>query len=100
MKYILDEEDIVQGSAGMDYTDKICVIRTDFFKPEYRNAKSQLFKATGGFGCKPENLGTKIFGTFLDDGEEAMVRRHNVLGIATDECIEKWKATYGKNGGK
>ena len=96
MKYVLDFSDVDKESWSKDYKGEMLVIKLDFFKPEYKEAKYQLFKAESGFGCEPGSLGTKIFGYFTD--EDAMVRRTDVLGIATPEAIEQWESVYGKFG--
>lgn len=96
MKQILDFSDVVEGSRNENYEGKIIVISLNFFKPEYQNAKFQLFKAEGGFGCDPNKLGSKIFGYFTD--EDAFVSRCDVLGIAKPETIAEWEEIYGKFG--
>ena len=78
---------------GETYENKFVILSLDFFAPEYREGKNQLFYAMGGFGCHPDKLGGKIFGRFYD--EDASTRREYVLGIATEKAITEWEQTYG-----
>lgn len=72
-----------------DITDKVCVIRPTGLNKRYQSPRFQLFKATGGFGCKPENSGSKVFGFYLSDNEEDTRRRYDFIGLASDELIEQ-----------
>ena len=66
-----------------------------YMKAEYCNSKNQLYYAKSGFGCDPHKMGRKIFGTFAADFDSGyIVCREEVLGIATPETIETWKAMY------
>lgn len=96
MKRVLDATDTIKDSYARNYEGEILVVSLDYFKPEYKEAKFQLFKAEGGFGCYPDKMGTKIFGYFTD--EDGCVRRTDVIGIATEECIAEWEKIYGKFG--
>ena len=93
MKMIFDSNDYTQLTDGDNYSNKFVVIRPDFFKPEYREAKNQLFYAQGGFGCYPEKMGGKVFGRWYD--EDGATRREYLLGVATEEAISKWEKLYG-----
>ena len=93
MKMLFDNNDYTQLKDGETYEGKFVIISPDFFKPEYREAKYQLFLAKSGFGCDPSKLGGKIFGNFFD--ERSQTRREYVLGVATEEAIEKWERVYG-----
>lgn len=80
--------------------DKIIILKETFFQEEFRDAKYQLVKATGGFGCNPSNIGNAIFVKELhnDNPEHYRIDRcdNNILGIATDEAIAEWEKKYGK----
>ena len=93
MKMIFDNNDYTQLKDGETYEGKFVIISPDFFKPEYREAKYQLFLAKSGFGCDPSKSGGKIFGNFFD--ERSQTRREYVLGVATEEAIEEWERVYG-----
>ena len=93
MNMIFDNNDYTHLKEGETYEGKFVIISPDFFKPEYREAKNQLFLAKSGFGCDPSNSGGKIFGTFFD--ERSQTRREYVLGVATEDAIKTWEQTYG-----
>ena len=93
MKMLFDNNDYTQLKDGETYKDKFVIISPDFFKPEYREAKYQLFLAKGGFGCDPSKLGGKIFGTFFNGRDQT--RREYVLGVATEDAIKAWEKLYG-----
>lgn len=71
-----------------DITDKVCVIRPTGLNKRYQSPRFQLFKATGGFGCKPENGGSKVFGFYLADSEEDTRHRYDFIGLASEELID------------
>ena len=93
MKMIFDRGDYRQLEEGETYNGKFVILSTEQFKPEYREAKCQLFLALGGFGCDPSKLGGKIFGRLFD--EDYQTRREYVLGVATEEAIKEWENFYG-----
>jgi hypothetical protein len=49
MKTIIDKSECLPLSEHIE--GKLVVIKPNFFKPEFREAKYQLVLATGGFGC-------------------------------------------------
>lgn len=55
----------------------------------YQLPRFQIFKATGGFGCKEGSLGSKVFGVFVADNEDSAYRRSDFIGIATAELITR-----------
>lgn len=72
-----------------DYEGKLCVLAITSLHQDYQKPQFQLFKATGGFGCKVENIGTKVFGVFVADEENAQMRRGQFLGVLKDEVIKE-----------
>lgn len=72
-----------------DITDKVCVIRPTGLNKRYQLPRFQLFKVTGGFGCKPENTGSKVFGFYVADNEEDTRRRYDFIGVASDGLIKQ-----------
>lgn len=74
---------------------RVVVLRPDVLGKRWQKTKFQLIKAHGGFGCDPEKLGTKVFGTCLADNEEVTYQRGDFLGFATEEQIEKALAEEG-----
>jgi hypothetical protein len=58
---------------------------------EYLAPEFQLFKAIGGFGCKPGSLGSAVFGNFLEDGESCRMERFEILGVLKPELVAEYK---------
>lgn len=79
---------------------KFLVLKAEFFKEKFREAKYQLVLAQGGFGCNPESLGNAIYVTECHTSlaERYRIERCNndILGIATEEAIIEWKKQYGE----
>lgn len=73
-----------------DYAGKVVAIRPDILKDEYKTPDDQLFYATGGFGCKSDSLGRKIYGVLLKDGEGCVFLRGEVIGAVKLELIPDW----------
>lgn len=93
MNMLFDEKDYRHLEEGETYEGKFVIISPDFFKPEFRSAKYQLFHAEAGFGCDPSKLGNAVFGR--DCEEVYRQERYNILGVATEEAIQQWEKTYG-----
>ena len=77
-------------SEEQDFTGKLLLIKPETLKEEFRSPDNQLFYAKGGFGCRPNVSGRRVFGVFLSDGEEANFNRHDFLGVIADEYIPDW----------
>jgi hypothetical protein len=92
MQILFDANDYRPLKEDETYEGKFVIISPKYFKPEFRNAKYQLFLAKGGFGCDPAKLGNAVFGS---DCEEAYRQgRYNILGVATEEAIQNWEKIY------
>lgn len=74
----------------MNYTGKVVVLRPQILKDKYKTPEDQLFYAQGGNGCKPDALGTKVFGQCLKDGEETYYRRGDIIGVLKLDFIPDW----------
>lgn len=96
MRTLMGIEDVVKDSCYEEYKDKIVVLKPEYLKPEYREAKNQLFVAQGGFGCDPGKMGTAVYGYFCIDGEITRVERFDIIGIATDEAVKSWERLFDK----
>lgn len=82
-------EHIEDRSWSLDFEGKILVLPISTFKEEYQKPEFQLVKATGGFGCDPEKMGTAVFVKFLVDGEECRYRRNDFIGVLKEELVQK-----------
>lgn len=95
MKIIIDKNECKPLSDNIE--GKLVVIKPDFFKPEFREAKYQIVLATGGFGCDENRMGSAVFVTeCCENPESYRQERYNLMGEPTEELIKEWKAMYGK----
>lgn len=98
-KTVLTIDDVTPWTTE-NIEGKIVVLKESFFDEDFRHAKYQLVRATGGFGCDPSKMGNAIFVSELhsDNPESYRIERYNkdILGIATDEAIASWEMKYGK----
>lgn len=74
----------------LDYTDRLLIIDARMLDDECKTSDNQLFYATGGNGCRPNARGRKIFGRFLNTGEETYYYRDKFIGAIKDEYIPEW----------
>lgn len=74
----------------LDYEGKVLVLKGDVLKDRYKTPEDQLFLADGGFGCRPNSRGRKVFGKFLKDGEYTHFYREDFAGILKDEYLPDW----------
>ena len=71
------------GIAGENLTGKVVIVRKSFFRREFAEG-DRIFKCESGFGCDPDSAGTKVFGTFLSDGEKTWIRRSDVEQVVDE----------------
>lgn len=93
MQTLFDHNDVRPLNKGETYEGKFVIIMPEFFKPEFRSAKYQLFLALGGFGCDPSKMGNAVFGRDIE--ESYRQERYNILGVATEEAVQSWEKEYG-----
>ena len=79
-----------ESRAGIDYTGKIVAVRADVLKDDCKTPENQLLYATGGFGCKPDTLGTKVYGRYLKDGGKDCFRRSEIWGVVKLNLLPEW----------
>lgn len=79
-----------ERSGQLDYTDRILVLNPSVLKDECKTPQNQLFYATHGNGCRPDSLGTKVFGFHVSDGEKTYYRRTDFVGALKEELIPEW----------
>ena len=95
MKTIIDRSEC--RALSDHFEGKLVVIKPEFFKPQFREAKYQLVLATGGFGCDADKLGTAVFVVeCCENPEHYRQERYNLIGEPTEEMITEWKALYGE----
>ena len=96
MKTIIDKSECKPLSDNIE--GRLVVIKPDFFKPEFREAKYQIVLATGGFGCEAGKLGNAVFveEVHTDNPEHYRQERYNLIGEPTEEIIKEWKSMYGE----
>lgn len=87
---LFDSSHCIENDVPQNYENKLLVISPNVLKDQYKTPDDQLFYATGGFGCDPSKIGTKVFGIFLKDGEETHFSRGDFIGIIKDEYIPDW----------
>ena len=74
----------------LDYTDRILVLDPSILKDESKTPQDQLFYAEHGNGCRPDSLGTKVFGFHVSDGEKGYYRRTDFIGALKEEFVPEW----------
>lgn len=96
MKTIIDRSECKPLSDNIE--GKLVVIKPDFFKPEFREAKYQIVLALGGFGCDASKTGNAVYveEVHADNPEHYRQERYNLIGEPTEEIIKEWKSMYGE----
>ena len=86
---LFDDRHCESGSQ-IDYTDRIVVLDPSILKDECKTPQDQLFYAESGNGCRPNAIGTKVYGFHVSDGEKGYYRRTDFIGALKEELIPKW----------
>ena len=89
----LTSEMCLPDSNKRSFINQLLVVDHNKLSSNYKKPEYQLFYATGGFGCNPDSLGTKIYGQFiteLQSGEDEQLRRSDFLGIADIDLLPEW----------
>ena len=76
--------------SQLDYTGQVVVIDPMLFKDEYKKPENQLFYAKFGNGCRPDSLGTKVYGKCLHSGKERFYRRSEIIGVMKLDLVPDW----------
>lgn len=74
----------------LDYKGQVVVLDLNIFEDEYKKPEHQLFYAKFGNGCRPDALGTKVYGYQLHSGVECYYRRLEILGVMKLELVPEW----------
>lgn len=85
---------IKRGDEGLmplvgDLTGHTLVLSHERLNRRYQMPRFQIFKATGGFGCKEGSLGRAVYGIHIADNEDARWNRNDFIGIATQELAAR-----------
>ena len=64
-----------------DISDRLIIISAKSLAENYREAKWQIWRATGGFGCQKGKIGGAVFAKCIEDGEEARWRINDVIAV-------------------
>ena len=75
---------------NMDFTGKVVIVSPRSLKDDYKTPDDQLFYASTGNGCRPDALGTKVFGQYLKDGEQSWLRRAQIIGVIKLDLLPEW----------
>lgn len=79
-------------TADLDLTGKYVIMETN-----EEDVITNVFFCESGFGCKPDAIGTKIYGYFVADHEECYMPRHDVLRLATDHEVKQAQERFMKD---
>jgi len=66
------------------------VLNPSVLKDECKTPRDQLFYATHGNGCRPDSLGTKVFGFHVADGEKTYYCRTEFISAMKEELNPDW----------
>lgn len=89
---LLSSEECLKDSYKEDYTNKLLILRPEILNDQSRKPAFQYSYAENGFGCDPDSIGRKVFGTFIADGEKSHFSRSGFIGIADKEKLPEWSA--------
>lgn len=82
-----------QCAAGMydgSVKGKVVVLSPETLKESAWTPQSQLWLATGGFGCDPKASGRAIYATCLGDGEQSRWNREDFIGVLDERYLTEW----------
>ena len=99
---LYESDSVYENSRSeLDYTGQVVVISPNALQAEYKTPEDQLFYATFGNGCRPDSLGTKVYGKFLKDGAEDVFLRSEIEGVMKLELLPDWaKERYAELSGQ
>ena len=86
---LFDDRHCESGSQ-IDYTDRMMVLKASVLKDECKTPQDQLFYADHGNGCRPNAIGTKVYGFHVSDGEKTYYHRDEFIGALKEEFIPEW----------
>ena len=83
-------KDCIPGSDHANYANQLLILNPFLLNDDYKHGDYQLFYAKTGNGCDESNLGRKVFGEFIKDGEKTHFLRDDFLGIADENKLPEW----------
>ena len=84
-------------AAGMyegNVEGKVLVLSPETLKESAWSPQSQLWLATGGFGCDPKAGGRAVFATSLADGKDARWNREDFIGVLDEQYLPEWAQSW------
>lgn len=73
------------NALGRDIKNgEVVIIKKDHLRAEYAPMHRRRFRVEGGFGRLDATAGEKIFGTWLDDGEQSPESGYNISRSETE----------------
>ncbi len=66
----------------------VAILSMDNLKEQYKKPEYQLYRLTGGFGCRPTGSGRTCYGRFCVDGIEDNFDKYSFVGIANAEVTK------------
>lgn len=92
---LLNGQDCREGSTEADYEGSFVLLDYGSLKPEYRNARNQLWVATHGPGCRATGkFSDTIHLVHPVDRDTMAVSRRELLGIPREETLDYLKDAY------
>lgn len=76
--------------SDLDFQGRIMVLSPKVLKDEYKKPEYQLIHCDGGFGCDPNAIGRRVYGSFLYDGTRCEHQRLDFLGELKSEHLPDW----------
>ena len=87
---LYDHTHCLADSQSMDWGGKVLALRPTSLRDEYKQADTQIFLCSGGFGARADARGRKVYGQFLSDGEQCQFDRQDFLGVVKEEHLPEW----------
>lgn len=85
-----NKRDCIPESAHANFEHQLLILNPFLLCDDYKHGDYQLFYAKAGNSCDESNLGRKVFGEFLKDGEKTHFLRDDFLGIIDESKIPDW----------
>ena len=87
---LFDREHCALGMYDENVEGKVLVLSPETLRETAWSPQSQLWLATGGFGCDPKASGRAIYATCLGDGEETRWNREDFCGVLDEQYLPAW----------